>query len=200
MSDQREALSLNLNQPIEEVQPIRREAGIVFATRAEIAEYVELPLLPVIQSLYDRNIRTLSSSANMNDIRFRKAGILVDFDSLSPENQQVAREIGEVIEPDGLFWKRRVVFVKVPVVKGSTVGSIQSKAEKIFSKFLKQPMHWAATKREDLIKQWYRGEQITEAEGMSNEELAGNTGAYYDSELGTFFLSEEHARKYREVN
>lgn len=74
------------------IPPITESSRV--RTREDLARVVESPLLPAAQALYDLNIETTSSSANYQDVegRERAARLIINFDSLSPENQQIAEE------------------------------------------------------------------------------------------------------------
>ena len=66
--------SSNLQEKLEKVQPIEESAGQKI-TRENIREFVEAPLVEACEIFYDKNIRTLSSSANRKDIEKGEAHI-----------------------------------------------------------------------------------------------------------------------------
>ena len=59
-----------LPEKISEVEPIAEGRGRHVRTREELKNLVEIPLLATCEELYDKNIRTLSTSANKNDIGY----------------------------------------------------------------------------------------------------------------------------------
>ena len=95
-------------------------------TRDELMKIVELPCLDATIALYDKNIRTISTSANRRDIGFN-GYISIDLLSLSEENKQVLKkfypnEYAKAIEntTDG---ESSFAF-EVPITSNSTVEEV----------------------------------------------------------------------------
>jgi len=175
-----------------EIDAIIRSRSEMITRRDQIKEIVEPPLLPACLDLYDKNIRTLSSSANKKDLEVGHAYISIDYETLSPENQKIAQKFGGPIVSD----ERRMLFIEIPVDKNSTLDSIDSSARQIAVAFQKQPMTWAPTFTVESLKQMY---------GISSEEheyddpkVWEGEGLFFDAENSIFYLSEEHYQKVNE--
>jgi len=175
---------------IAEILPIEQSSGVPVFTREMLRKLVESPLLSACEELYDKNIQTLSTSANQKDIKNGTARIVIDFDSLSDENKEIGRKLGNILKKGDMAR----LDIEIPVNKNSTAQEIKSLAESIAHKFKKQEMIWAPS---------YTLEQAREIYGIDpNEEKYGVEAfadlLYYDKERKLFYLSEEHARKVRE--
>lgn len=97
-------------------QIVRRSDN--FQSRDEIIEYVEEPLVPAVQQLYDLGIRTLTSSANPKDLKQWIDGdeqtygyLTLDEMSLSESQQNVLLQLSEAdFALDGAGVKVRYMF------------------------------------------------------------------------------------------
>jgi len=152
------------------------------STREDLEKVVESPLLAAAQYLYDLNVETIDSSANRKDaLGSHIARINIDFDSLSPENQQIAidllgephrgRETGTPELPVG-----REITVEIPINENSTEQEVSNRALEIARKFKKQTMTWAQTRTPDEVK------------GIEDH-------FYFDQESGKYYLSREQYLK-----
>ncbi|MCL4387488.1 hypothetical protein M1307_03815, partial [Patescibacteria group bacterium] len=77
---------------IHEVEPIERSRSEMIKTRGEIKDLVESPLVEACEKLWDLNILTLASSANLKDIG-SSAYLVLDFDSLSDQNKETQQDL-----------------------------------------------------------------------------------------------------------
>lgn len=158
--------------------------------REDIKTLVEVPLQRACEILYDKNIKTLSSSANKKDVK-TGAYIELDFDSLSPENKKIALSTGQVFERDG----GSLVHISIPVDENTTVQSLQTISEELAEKFEKQPLSWAPADTLAEAREMYA------SPNASIEELTQEfeeIGGYYDAETGIFYASKEHYDKIKE--
>lgn len=170
---------------ITEVEPIEQSREKMIETKEQIKELVEAPLLAACEELYDKNIQTLSTSANKNDVLYG-GYINIDFDSLSEKNKEIAKTLGELSGGGN----SRHVKIKIPLNENTTVEEIKSFAESVVGKFEKQPMKWAPRYTlKDLREIYCDGEAQV-------EDFSGRY--YYDSEEKLFYLSEEHFKKVKE--
>lgn len=168
----------------------------MIVTRAQIKELVEAPLVQACEIFWDKNIETVSSSASKKHLdeegTCRPAHIILAFDSLSPENQQIAEGVGEVVD----FWGRSAVNVKIPIESASiTEEDISRKAVAIAQKFKKQEMVWAPAYTIKEMLEIYRLDPSDEKYGP---DLFVETGWHYDEKGKRFYISEEHCRKVTE--
>ena len=156
--------------------------------REKISEIVEAPLVSACQILYDKNIETLASSANAKDIAIGYGHIIINFDSLSEENQEIARTLGEIEEYDGM----RAVIIKIPISETSTLEDIRTVADHIAESFKSQPATWVETRTLEDFQNIY-GPSLTEEDLRSWAPEDG--GWYYDSNSNHYYPSEELFKK-----
>ena len=96
-----------------------------------------MPLLEACQILYDKKIKTLMSSANKKDLISGKVYIAIDFDSLSPSNQELARNFGKIYIMHGSI-PRPAVNLEISVNQNTTIGQIKKAAKQLVFKFEQQ--------------------------------------------------------------
>lgn len=178
-------------EKISEVAPIRESRNTMVRTREQLRELVEGPLLSACEEFYDKNIRTLSASANKQDIKYGAAHIVIDFDSLSKENKEIGKQIGEVYWADNI----NQLDIKISISADSTFEEIKAFAESIAHKFTKQEMTWAPSYTLEQVRKIYGIDSNDESYGI--EAFADQF--YYDKDKKLFYMSEEHARKARET-
>ena len=97
LSPQDRGLDAPEEMPIQltEVEPIKNSFKHILK-KEDLKEVVEPPLLTACEILYDKNIETKSSSANKDNVEQGFAYIYIDYDTLSPANQEIGKQIGEV--------------------------------------------------------------------------------------------------------
>lgn len=178
--------------PLREVDPIEQNRNEMIKNRAEIKSYVESPLVDACEDLWDKNVRTLSSSANSKDIGY-EAYVIKDYDSLSDENKDFAREEGEFIENyDG----SPAVKIKIPVTEETTTEAIKDNFASVASKFKKQKAVWIPSYTLGEMRKVYGIDPEDEKYGVAAFTEGGNF--YYDPQGKKFYLSEEHFHKAKE--
>jgi len=175
-----------------EVPAIEESRNQMIMRKDQIKDLVEQPLLRACEDLWDKNVRTLSTSANKKDIEMGEAYIIIDFDSLSNENRKAAQQYTEPIDYDGM----KTVKIKIPVSESTTPDAISKKAEEIASTFKKQPATWIPTYKLEALKKVHG---INQSETQYDDSSVWQEeGYYYDSEDKLFYLSEEHYKKANE--
>lgn len=122
--------------PISEIEPIAK-SGVVVFSKETLSELVEPPLLEACEELYSKNINTIMSSANKHDIENGKVYIDIEFETLSPENQEIALRLGEsfMMHSAAPFQCIKLTF---PVSGTTTVGDIRRLAMEKVSQFKPQ--------------------------------------------------------------
>ena len=110
------------------------ESGITPRTKEDLARLVEPPLLEACEELYDKNIKTVMSSANSKDVETGEAYIDIEYESLSEENKGIARELGESFMMHGSVPTECIKLV-FSVNVSTTVGDIRRVAHEVVSKF-----------------------------------------------------------------
>ena len=174
---------------LEEVQPIEESAGQKI-TRENMERFVEAPLIEACEILYDKNIRTLSSSANKKDIEKGEAHIILDISTMSSENKEIAKKEGEEIGEYGGF---EAVEITIPIEEGSG-DEIREKSKQIASLFEEQEAKWIEKySLEDLKNMFFLKEEDFDDNNL--EELANELGFYYSSEDGFFYENKEYYEK-----
>lgn len=176
---------------LHEVLPIQESRNQIILKRKQIPNLVETPLVSTCVELYDKNIRTLESSANAKDIERGAVHFSIEFDSLSEENKQIASQLGTVAEAD----KKRYIAVTIPVDKDSLVKDIQDKTNEIADKFKKQKMTWAPTFTKSQLVEYSYDPTWSQ---LDPEEISKRTGYFYDKKNNIFYISEEHYHKVNE--
>jgi hypothetical protein len=168
-------------------------------TRDTIKDYVEEPLVEACKILYDKNIRTLSSTANLGNQEEGIANIIIDFNSLSERNRGIAVDILNLVpkpkisHPDIPDIGMNVI-LEIPFKRESTVSEISQKAKEMARKFVKQKPTWIrGITLEEVEEEWRMG---------SGPELLAymKERYYYDSENDLFYPNEEYYKKVMEAS
>lgn len=200
----------NINS-LDEVLPIQKTFGLQILNKENIKDFVEKPLVEACEIFWDKNIKTLESSANFQNIQ-NEGYIGLDFNSLSEENKEVARKYGEphqlyVNNPDILC-----IRIPIPVNESDTVDIVSDRAKEIASGFNKQKASWISgisleehlQKFEANFGKKYPDMVIKEKERLTQtgawEEECKRLGNYFDTETQMAFPSEEYFKKWKEAN
>lgn len=121
---------------LSDVPFIFSSSGSLIPSRDRIPEYVEFPLVAACQLLFDLNIQTIESHANLKSNWGNGTPyILIDYENLSDENKRVAEMVGEVsgVSP----W--RTCFLPIPCEDLDTlVETLSQRALEIVRKFQQQ--------------------------------------------------------------
>ena len=160
--------------------------------KKKISELVELPLIKACQNLYDKNIKTLESSANSTDVRRGYAYIVVDYNSLSEENKQISDKYFD--EHKTTINNIESTLIKIPVNEKTTIKELEEKSLELTNKLKKQPLSWTRVfTLEEATKQIVGDSDISRCPLEEVEKYF-----YHDKETGLFFLSKEHYEKLKE--
>ena len=174
------------------VSAIEESRNQMITAKEQLRQFVEQPLLDACEELYDKNIRTLATSANEKDIQTGEAYIIIDFDSLSEENKRVAQQYAKPMQYDGM----NVVKIIIPVSEMMSPDEISQQAKKIADTFQRQSATWVPRYTLDDLKKIYG---IDETETKYDDPSTWE-GYFYDPESKQFYLSEEHFKKANEEN
>lgn len=170
-------------QSLHDVAPIVVSAGQLVTGREALEGLIEEPARDAVVDLYDKNIRTVSASANSKDPY--SAYIDIDPSSLSDENRSIAHTIGSPIEDqDGVV---RVVKLHIQYEDIPTVRQVSDDLKHLTEQFRPQELTWAPVYgMEDLKRMYgYTPEDIVDPGDFVGE------GYFYDEETQRFYLSEE---------
>jgi len=178
-----------LKERLEEIEPIEESAGQKI-TRESIKELVEAPLIEACEIFYDKNIRTLSSSANKKDIERGEVHIILDVETMSPENREIAKKEGKEI---GDYGGVEAVEIVIPI-KEDDASEIQEKSKEIASLFEKQEPQWIEKySLEEIRDMFFLEDEDFDRENLG--DLASEIGFYYSSEDGFFYDNKEYWEK-----
>lgn len=161
------------------------------------AEKIELPLREACLRLFDKGLKTLSSSANREGIRRDgEVWILLDYESLSDENKAVARKTGVLYEDGHNNGGQMVVRLCRKVDWETTVEYVEEWALRMADAFNEQPMIWVRT--------WTR-EQLCRLFGIDPNDETHDVYAFcamghgYDPETRLFYESLERMRQVKRL-
>ena len=194
---------------ISEVLAIHASRGILLTKKEQIRTFVEQPLVKACEIFWNKNIKTYESSANQKDIQSGFCHITIDFNSLSPENREIAIRYGKPISDIGVD----VIDIKIPISKDSTVDQISEKAVATANGFKKQTASWVPRLTlENQIKYYTelknRNQNNAKEYDMEIERIkkpgewendCKRLGKYFDTKTQTAYESEEHFKKANEI-
>jgi len=174
---------------LKDVKEISEDRGQFIGRRDVIKNIVEFPLVKAVEELYDKNIRTTETTANRGDIANRKkAVIVIDFDTLSEENKEIANKICKV--GANKVDEYNYAEISFPVDDSTTVQEIEDRMLTATQQFKIQPLLWAQSRTEAEIRKFFN---IPAEENIDPQDYADHY--YYDQESKLFYPSEEICRK-----
>ena len=181
------------------VEPIHLSQGQLIRERADLDAIIEAPALPACQNLYEKNIKTISASANSKDTEI--AYVDIDYPTLSEENKQRALQIGTPIVKEYMSGSEIIrkateqddedSYIGVKLValldETDTQASVAARLFELSEKFVHQKLLWAPTFSIDQLKEMYgyNPEDVAQPEDFSGE------GYYYDPQTRLFHVSRE---------
>lgn len=176
---------------IKEVPAIKNSRAEMISSKEKIAELVEEPVRLACEILYDKNIKTLESTANSGNLEYgHEAIVVIDYNSLSEENRKIAESMGLTPAP---YDNTQSIALRLPIDENSTVGDISNRMNELANRFLKQEPTWIPR---------YNIKQLRKIYGIGEDEEkytpAYFKSWYYDQDSGEFFYSEEHFNKVKE--
>lgn len=219
------------SKKISEIEPIDSQEvmgydtkNVIVRDREDLRKIIEAPCLAACMALYDKNIRTVNSSANKNNVG-RKAFITIDYDSLDENNKKRLNELVEkgIISQekiDSVYDKdEHVICIEIPICEEDTVGIVSDKFMQIVANFQEQDVLYGKvhTNIEGMID-YLTNYHFDELEELIDEngnvfqddlerlvekykdefiEILEACGYYYDEESDTFWQTEELYRKHK---
>lgn len=176
---------------VADVARIPRHA--VICDREVLPYIVEVPLLAACEMLYDKNVRTVQSSANLVDAHRGYAWLVLDLSSLSPANRAYAEPLADEIsqlEVDGqLHLPTRFVF---PIDNVTTIDELEAKSLKFARGFQLQNMDWSP--RETLEEARERVQSLEHDDHILIDWMI-QQDKYWVPEDQMFYHSREHYEK-----
>jgi len=176
--DQQEEEAEPIPTPIflRDVQPIHEGAGQNLSNIKELSQFVEKPLLRACQAFLDKNIKTLMSSANVNDIRRGIVEIILDDESLSQENKGIFRTLIEEGKADIFFDTTREGGVNqyrliIRVGENTTIQEIEDQSMEIADRFLAQGKPLNAYSLEEM-REIYGNPKLTKEDILSTDWIS----------------------------
>lgn len=186
--------------------------GCIPLSREFIKYYSDEGCLEACELLYDLNIQTINSGANVdgNENTESNAFIGISYDTLSDENKKIVSElikkgiIDGIREPD-LRNDKSMFSISVPIKSDDLVGDVSDKLMMIASYFVQQDVLYGRTTLEEIKSMYYQTENgnffdiWTQAEITKDElaeRLSWELDRYYDDGQGNLFATEDLLRKH----
>jgi hypothetical protein len=188
---------------ISKVPIIDKSRSIMIAKRQEIKELVESPLIDACKIFWDKNIRTLETSANEKDTQTGHAYIGIDFNNLSQENRKIAKRYGDTHDDLG----STVLRILIPVNESISITEISEKAVQIANAFQKQVATWITPITiESTLSDYKKNYGAKHPKAVAQEEArlrqpnawekhCKKLGYYFDPKTQTAYMSKEHYEK-----
>lgn len=163
----------------------------IVRTKGDLQRLINPPLLKAAQLLYDKNVQTISSSANQKDVAIGKVYLLLNYETLSEENKAIVQHtLGLHPEPYGVRRRIQAVELARPVDATTTALEIEAWAMTLAEAFHWQPMTWAPTFTLAELRALNPG-----CEDCSIEDFTEDGDYYYAPSAQRFYLSQEHWAK-----
>ncbi len=183
-------------------------------TEENLPQLVEEPLLEACIRLVRKNIRTLCTSANKENIG-TNALLIISASDLSEKNTNTAKQLGGIESPSESHWGHSFSFT-YPLNEESTITEVSKHFNGLADKFSMQPYTWVKKNRfADYLRRYVypapmsqqEQDQINESGIVENTETgdvydwaqiteeAVASGAYYDVDSGFLYDSKEEYDK-----
>lgn len=179
---------------IAETPAIEATRNQVIRSRESIKDIVEGPLVSACEEFYDKNIRTLGTTANAKDIEMGYGTIILDYDHLSADNKIIAQKFAEPEEYDEM----QAVIIKIPITPSSTFEDIAREANHIAEAFKPQAATWIEeqTLTFEQMKAFYGiTDQYPDLKPQDLIDPEDKNVWYYDTQTELFYPGEELFRK-----
>ena len=163
------------------IQPIAQSEGQPLASHEDITLLVEAPAVPAVTDLWDKNIGTISSSANAENGVY----VVLDWTTLSEGNKNIAYNYGFVDESTVESGR---MTIRLPEDVSHSEASVAQDLLKITELFESQELKWAPSYTIDEIKEIY---------GIGADEKLDPTDVveFFYAPDGRFHLSPELYQK-----
>ncbi len=216
------------SKKISEIEPIDSQEvmgddtrNVIVRDREDLRKIIEAPCLAACMALYDKNIRTVSSSANKKDVG-RKASITIDYDSLDENNKKRLNELVEKgiisLEEIESVYDRvdHEISIEIPICEEDTVGIVSDKFMQIVANFQEQDVLYGKVTITDEDKfnhlDWFHHEELenkcddngeVSIEDIENlfekykSEYIEAYKLYYDEKENIIWRTEELYRKHK---
>lgn len=181
---------------VSEVKPIEKP-GVEILGKNDLKKIVEIPLLESCQILYDKNIRTVFSSANFKNI-CDCAYIVIDFDLLSENNKKIGLKLGKICKIHGSNNQNKGIYLSIPIPSKETkIMDIHLSMKALVEQFEKQILNWGYyDANEYLLAYGYPKEEINKD---NIQKFADSFNMIYDSERNVLWKSKELFQKSKEL-
>jgi hypothetical protein len=193
-------------QRIKDVKQIFAFAGSRL-TRGSIKKLVETPLVRVIEDLFDKNIRTTYSNANIkHDPQNPTAFISIDYDSLSDQNKKIfddiiARDFAGFVKKSITPAKKSTpayasIDVRMPINGDMLVVDVEKKFLEIIKDFqLQDNVHDRIPNMDKYLGEYADGYKTADG-SWDLDRLKKDYGFVYDGQSGVFFQSVDALRRH----
>lgn len=169
--------------------------GKIVENREILRKFIEAPCLPACLALYDKNIRTHSSSANKQNIG-NTGDIKIYYHSLDENNKQIANQLIDtgiaIFNSHINSWNpEESITISVPINREDTVGIVSDRFMQIVSQFQQQDVLYGRLTYKDILEE-------ASANGISPEGIIEVFEYIYDEELDIYWLNQELYNKHKQ--
>jgi hypothetical protein len=178
---------IDRTRKIGELEPIELSRDSLVEQKGDLDNIVEAPLLSACQELYDKNIITLSSSANRKDLQRGVASITINADALSNDNREIALSMGHAFVADDI----NQIGIEIPISADSTFEDIEHAAQAITHKFKPQKYRPIGFSQEEMRA----ANPDDSLKDSTPEEFAKALGMVYNPKFDALFYDDERYRK-----
>ena len=179
------------------IQHTLDKANRVFTRGNDIPKVVDAPLVDACSLLYNRNIQTIASSCNEYDRKHSLGHILINYDTLDINNQEIADELFGGPKNFGKW--NGIIPITIPTDKFTSDEAIAKYTVQQASKFQKQAFDWALTLtfRQALEEVIRAGELVCNDDECIMDTIEDNY--FIDPQSKLYFRSEEHYHKLKQT-
>lgn len=188
------------------------DEGCIPLSREAIKYYADEACLEACKLLYDLNIKTIFSGANVDgkENTNSTAFIGISYDTLSDENKSIAlslieNEIIEGISNNSGRYQGNVICITIPINSNDTVGFVSDKLISIASHFVQQDVLYGKTTEKIIRTQFKQLENGNFIDYMTfaeitpeelEERIKDEVSQFYSDEQGNLFFTEDLLKKH----
>lgn len=187
--------------------------GCIPLSREYIKYYADEACVKACELLYDLNIRTFSSGANVDgkENSTSEAFILISYDTLSDENKNIVKKlisegiIEKIVDNSGRG-EGNTINISVPINSDDLVGNVSDKLMALANCFVQQDVLYGRTTKQEIRELYYQKEngkffdRITLGELTRQElekRLEEEVQEYFSDDEGNLFLTEDLLHKHQ---
>ena len=176
---------LKVPTPLATISPIEQTAGLFINSMEEINEIIEPPLRESMRILFERGVRTVSSSANRLDLApDRNPNIILDITTMNATNLRITSRKGYIDPYSGTS------IIEFPATPETTIESISKQAVAFAQSLLPQPPIWIIVYKSFYLEELLRAYRLPLIAEYQSPRYWQRQGYIYDPELRLYFSNE----------